>query len=322
MSLDFFLLFVITFTGGLSYAWLGAGSGVILVPLLPYVSNLSALGAVQASLIMAFFISFINSLVFEFQKLILWSWIFKSLFFVIISAFLAGFCISFLSPFQIRFILWSFLLLILLFPFILQDLKLKTQDLSKENEYKKSKFSSVVPSESGILSFFRTPSLFLLRLLNSLQKSRYSFESRYLEKNKRFQSEPYKIKFFYICNILAGFSSGLTGVGGGLILSPFFHESRLIPSKNIPAVLAVIFFFITSFSLLGQIMQNSLNLTESSSVFLVCLQILPGYLLGSVVGYIVNKKQNKAQLRRQIIRFLVLAFFIKMTVEVFFEFLR
>ena len=320
MSLDFFLLFVITFTGGLFYAWLGAGSGVILVPLLPYVSNLPALGAVQASLIMAFFISFINSLVFEFQKLILWSWVFKSLIFVISSAFLAGFCIGFLSPFQIRFILWTFFLLILLFPFILQDLKLKTQDLSKENEYKKSKLSPVIPAEAGILPFLRT--LSFLRLLNFLQEYRYSLESRQPEKNKRFQPEPYKIKFFYLCNILAGFSSGLTGVGGGLILSPFFHESRLIPSKNIPAVLAVIFFFVTGFSLLGQIMQSSLNLTQSSSVFLVCLQILPGYLLGSVVGYIVNKKQNKAQLRRQIIRFLVFAFFIKMTIEVSFELLR
>jgi len=211
---------------------------------------------------MSCFISFMNSLVFYFQKLILWSWIFKSFFFIIASSFLAGFCLGFLSPFQIRFLLWFFFLLVLLFPFLLKPLNAKTD----------------------------------FKLLSA---------------------ESYKAQLFNFCSALAGFSSGLTGVGGGLILSPFFHESRLIPSKNIPAVLSVIFFFVTGFSLLGQTLQNSLNFTESSDVFRVCLQILPGYFLGSVAGYILNKRQKKARLRRQIIRFLVLGFFIKMTVEVF-----
>ena len=269
MSLEFFLLFVLTFLGGLSYAWLGAGSGAILVPFLPHVSPLSALGAVQASLMMSFFISFMNALVFHFQKLILWSFVRKALFFIIISAFFAGFCVGFLSSFQIRFLLWLFFLFVLLFPLFLKPLKGSS-----------------------------------------------SVEMEELESRKAFSSKRASF-WFPLCSLLAGVSTGMTGVGGGLILAPFFHESRLMPSKNIPAVLAVIFFFVTGFSLLGQISQKSLSLTGSFDVFTVCLQILPGYVLGSFVGYALNKRQEKTSLRKAIVRFLVVAFFVKMTLEVF-----
>ena len=327
MSLDLLLLFLLTFTGGLFYAWLGAGAGAILVPLLPYVSSLDALGAVQASLLMGFLISCINSLVFQFQKLILWSWVLKALFFIITASFLAGFSIGFLSAFQIRAILWSFFLFILLFPFILNSLKLNLpQEEEIEREHKKSKFSSIF----SIFPFFsRLPSFLLMpsfpRKRESLRSSRFLrsflplsrfFKSGNSGKNQPQQTKSYKMRFFYLCNILAGFSSGLTGVGGGMILSPFFHESRLIPSKNIPAVASFLLLCVTGFSLLGQITQNSLSLTGSSEIFLVCLQILPGYFLGSVAGYIVNNRQNNPQLRRQIIRFLVLILFLKMTLEI------
>ena len=273
MNLDFLLLFLLTFTGGLSYAWLGVGAGAVLVPILPYVSNLSALESVQVALLMGFLISFINGCVFAFQKLILWEWVFKALFFIIASAFLAGFCIGFLSSFQIRFLLWFFFLFILLFPYILYQLHLS--------------------------SFSQHP----------------SFKSESFNKVQELKQNQYKMSFFYLCNILAGFSAGLTGVGGGLILSPFFHESRLIPSKNIPAVMSVLFLCVTGFSLLGQAIQSSLSI--SSEFVMVGLQILPGYLLGSIAGYVINAKQSKPQLGRYIIRLLVLLIFIKMTLEIF-----
>ena len=340
MSFDLLLLFLLTFTGGLFYAWLGAGAGAILVPLLPYVSNLDALGAVQASLLMGFLISLINSLVFQYQKLILWSWIIKALIFIITSAFFAGFCIGFLTNFQIRYLLWSFFLFILLFPFILELLKFKDQNVSKEHKkpiflkksevsqdsYKKEKYEKSIFFHWILLLFslpklpsFRKPLSFLkfLSFLRKQESFHPSFKNDNPEQVKQLQLEPYKMKFFYLCNILAGFSSGFTGVGGGMILSPFFHESRLIPAKNIPAVMSVLLLCVVSFSLLGQITQNSLNLRDSSEIFLVCLQILPGYLLGSILGYIVNIKQNNPQIRRQLIRFLVLLLFLKMTVEIF-----
>lgn len=265
-SFDFFLLFLLSFTGGLLYAWLGAGAGAILVPLLPYVSHLSALGVVQTALLMGFLISLFNSGVFWRQKLILWSWIFKALFFILISSFLAGFCIGFLSPFQIRFLLWSFFLLILLLPFLLNGLNFISQNESGNPD----------PA----------------------------------------QNNKYKMSFFYVFNILAGCSSGLTGVGGGMILSPFFHESRLVPPKNIPAVMSVLLLCVTGFSLLGQITQSSLSFNGSSEIFLVCLKILPGYFLGSLAGYIINIKQNSPHLRRRFLRFLVLLLFLKMTLEI------
>jgi len=266
VSFDFLLLFFLSFTGGLLYAWLVACAGAILVPLLPYVSNFSALGAVQTAFLMGFLISLLNSGFFWQQKLILWSWIFKALFFILISSFLAGFCIGFLSPFQIRLLLWSFFLLILVFPLLLNGLNVSFQ------------------SESG--------------------------------KPHPSQNNKYKKNFFYVFNILAGCSSELTGVGGGMILSPFFHESRLVPSKNIPAVMSVLLLCVTGFSLLGQIVQNSLSFNGSSEVVLVCLQILPGYFLGSLAGYIINIKQNSPHLRRRFLRFLVLLLFLKMTLEI------
>ena len=37
-----------------------------------------------------------------------------------------------------------------------------------------------------------------------------------------------------VSGVLMGLCSGLTGLGGGVILSPLFHESRQIPSSKIP----------------------------------------------------------------------------------------
>ena len=119
---------------------------------------------------------------------------------------------------------------------------------------------------------------------------------------------------------LAGACSGLTGLGGGVILSPFFHESNFIPSKNIPAVMSCLLFCVSISSLIGQMSQKAFILTSSSELLLVCAQMLPGYLLGAAAGYVVNIKQTDFQLRKKIVRILVFVMFIKMSAEVFLKF--
>ena len=242
------------FPAGFCYSWLGVGAGVFVVPLLPYVAGLESLEAVQASLLMIVIISFINGVSFFFQRLILWEWVFKSLLILSVFSFLAGFFIAFLSPFQIRLILWLFFLLILCLPYL----------------------------------FALTPFI--------------------------------KNRGFYLFSALAGACSGLTGLGGGVILSPFFHESNLIPSKNIPAIMSCLLFCVSISSLIGQMSQKAFILTSSSELLLVCAQMLPGYLLGAVAGYVVNIKQTDFLLRKKVVRILVFVMFIKMSAEIFLKF--
>ena len=309
MSPDLFLLFLLTFTASLVYAWLGGGAGVLLVTLLPYLSNLDALEAVQVSLLMGLLISFINSIVFQYQKLVVWSLVFKSLFVIVIVSFFSGFLIGFLSFFQIRLFLTFVLFLILLFPFILHQ--------AFSFFFNRAILKNLVslPPSSTPLSPEDTS-----HTANTVNQTSSPSQVVPWDENKRESVlQAIKMKFFYVCCIISGLSLGLTGIGGGVILSPFFHESRLLVSaKNIPAVISVLGVFMIGFSFLGQILQKSFSLMDSSDLFIVFLQMLPGYILGSILGYILNSKQTNHQLRKQLIRFLVFLLFLKMCLELIF----
>ena len=352
MSPDFFLLFLLTFIAGLIYAWLGGGSGVLIVTLLPYLSNLNVLEAVQISLLMGLLISFLNSIVFQYQKLILWSFVFKSLFVIVFVCFFSGFLIGFLSFFQIRLFLTFVLFLILLFPFILHQsfsfflnrailkhltsltpsTSLPSEDSSHpvSSDNQSNNPSQAISSEDSSHPVSsdnqsNNPSQAISsedssHPVSSDNQSNNPSQAISWDENKRESIlQSIKMKFFYVCCIVSGASLGLTGIGGGVILSPFFHESRLISAKNIPAVISVLGVFMIGFSFVGQILQKSFNLTNSSEIFVVFLQMLPGYILGSILGYIFNSKQKNHQLRKQLIRLLVFTFFIKMFLELIFK---
>ena len=114
-----------------------------------------------------------------------------------------------------------------------------------------------------------------------------------------------------------GICSGLTGLGGGMILSPFLHESESIPAKNIPALVSCIMLFVSSFSLLGQFSQNSLFFISSSdSIFFYFLLLIPSFI-GLFIGYFVNIKQKDINLRKLFLRVAVAIVFLKMTAELF-----
>ena len=237
---------------GFSSAWLGAGGSVFIVPLLPFLSGLSAFHSLQVSLLLIVTVSFINSISFIFQKLVLWNWFIKLGFLSLSFAFLSGGIVSYLNSFQIRFILWLFLLVILALPWL----------------------------------FMHIPFL--------------------------------KKKGIYLFSSLMGICSGLTGLGGGMILSPFLHESEIIPAKNIPALVSCIMFFVSGFSLLGQFSQTELFFASFSKrlFFYYFLLLIPSFV-GLFIGYFVNVRQKNIKLRRLLLRLAVAVVFLKMTIEIF-----
>ena len=230
-------------------AWLGVGGSLFIVPLLPFLSPLDSLETLQVSLCLIFIISLVNLLSFTFQKLILWSWFIRCVFIALASSFASGFFVTFFHVLQIRFILWLFLALILMLPFLLK---------------RKGSFLK----EKGI----------------------------------------------YIFGSLMGICSGFTGLGGGMILSPFLHESKIVPTKNISALVASVMFFVSTFALLGQLSQINFLVNSSSLWFTFFLLLVPS-LFGLIFGYYVNIKQKKQIWRRLLLRALVLLMFLHLSLE-------
>ena len=230
------------------------GGSIFIVPFLPFLSGLSAFASLQVSLLLIVSISFINSVSFTLQKLVLWDWFINASLLALSFAFLSGVFVSYFSSLQIRFILWFFVAVILVLPWLLARMPL-------------------------------------------------------LKKRKG----------FYFFSSLMGVCSGLTGLGGGMILSPFLHESENIPVRNIPALVSCIMLFVSSFSLLGQFSQTGLVFTnDSESLFIYFLLMAPSFL-GLLVGYFVNIRQKNIKLRRILLRIAVAVVFLKMTIELFVQ---
>ena len=226
------------------------GGSVFIIPFLPFLSGLSAFHSLQVSLLLIFTISFINTVSFSIQKLILWNWLIKASVLALSFAFFSGAFVSHLSSFHIRFILWFFLAVILALPFL----------------------------------------------------SHVSFLKR---------------KGFYLFSSFMGICSGLTGLGGGMILSPYLHESNIIPLKNIPALVSCIMFFVSGFSLLGQFSQIGFSVINSSTALFTYFLLLAPSFIGLLIGYFVNVKQTDIKVRRLLLRTAVAFIFFKMTLELF-----
>ena len=226
------------------------GGSIFIVPLLPFLSGLSPLSALQVSLFLIFVISFLNSLSFIFQKLVLWPWFIRGAGSALCFSFVSGFFVTYLNPLQIRFVLWLFLVLILSLPWLIK----------------------------------KVPIL--------------------------------KSKGIYIFSSLMGICSGGTGLGGGMILSPFLYESRSMPVQNIPAVVSCIMFVVSSLALLGQISRLGFSFIFApawqSCFFLLFIPSLAG--LG--LGWFANIRQKNIKWRRLFLRMAVTIMFLKLTAEI------
>ena len=270
----FFLgLAILALVSGFCSSYLGAGGGVIIVSLLPILTDFSASEIIQISLALMVFITLLNSLIFLYKKLVAWDWVGYLIVTGGICAFLAGSFVTGLSDFSIRFLLWSFLFLIVGFSLV------KTEFFQKH-----------------IASFFQR---------KKLLSDRFFFNG---------MSEKLGLKVFG--GALMGLCSGLTGLGGGVILSPLLHESHALPLKKISPSVSFVTLFMAVFAISGQ-QWRGLSLLENESLKFVFPVLLVFAILGLSLGHVFHGRGERRQ-RVFIVRTLVGILFLKVSVELLF----
>lgn len=261
--LFFVILAVLAFSSGFFSSYLGLGSGLLIVSLLP---GFSPAETIQISLILLFFITGSNSLIFFFNKLMAWDWIWPLVFVGVLFAFLGGSLISSLSDFQVRFLLWCFLGFIVIVPFI------KTGLLKKQGSI--------------------------------------GLRCRSMDKNPKI-SDQIGIKIF--SGSLMGLCSGLSGLGGSLILSPLLHESKALPFKRIAPSVSVVTWFFAVFAISGQ-QWRGFSIWDQDLFRQAFPILLVSAFVGLTVGHIFHKSDDRKR-RLLIIRILITALFLKVSVE-------
>ena len=123
-------------------------------------------------------------------------------------------------------------------------------------------------------------------------------------------------KGFSVFSSLTGLCAGLTGLGGGVILGSFLHESQKMPVQNIPAVIACIMLFSSFFGFIGQVSRIGFSF-ENLVLFYFLLLFIPAFM-GMGLGYFMNIKQKNPLLRRIFLRAIVALMFAKLTMELYF----
>lgn len=211
------------------------------------VTGLSPLETLQASLLLVFLLNLVNTFLFVFQKMVIWTWVIP----IVLTGFLTSFLFSFfatsLSPFQLRFLLWLFL--------------------------------AILPLVFYLLKKF----------------------------------PPIKKNLPWLSGLLMGTCSGLTGLGGGILLSPLLHESRSLPTQKITPVISVATLLISFFALLGQ--EKGAGFSSNSSYWWICCFVLLAFAgVGLSFGHLLNKKPYSST-RRLLVRLLTLFVFCIVTIE-------
>ena len=134
-----------------------------------------------------------------------------------------------------------------------------------------------------------------------------------------------RAKGVYVFGSLMGLCSGLTGLGGGMIASPYLHESKRVPVRNISAVVCLSMFFTSFFAVLGQILAGQTGaarmaggnfLFDTSPHWRFCLFLLLGAsVMGLMIGYAANARCQSSKRRRWILRSAIAVMFLKMSWE-------
>ena len=139
-----------------------------------------------------------------------------------------------------------------------------------------------------------------------------------------------KSKGIYVFGPLMGLCSGLTGLGGGMVISPYLHESSRIPLKNISAVVCLSMLFVSLSAGLGLMLAASPPqmsaagpagagnfLLSSSPHWRLCLFLLLGAsVLGLMIGYGANARCKSPRRRRLILRSAIALMLLKVTLEI------
>ncbi len=125
-------------------------------------------------------------------------------------------------------------------------------------------------------------------------------------------------KGVYAFGSLMGLCVGLTGLGGGFIISPYLHESKQVPSKNVSAVVCISMFFTSLFAIFGQIQGTEFPFKNSSFWWFCYLLLLVPSILGLFIGYFFNIKDKSRKRRSFLLKLLVFVMFLKLSAEIFF----
>lgn len=246
----FLLLIVISVCSGFCSVYLGVGGSLIIVSLLPLITGFTPIETLQISLALIFVISFINSSVFLYQGLVLWSWLFPVMLTGTVFSFASSFLVSGIQGSTIRLVLLVFLCFMLLMPFILKKL-----------EFLKS------------------------------------------------------IKGAYIFGSLMGLCVGLTGLGGGFLMSPYLHETKKIPPQNVSPIVCVAMFLTCFLAITAQVTATNFPFDKSVFWWQCYLILLISSIVGVCIGYIANKQDKNPKRRRLILRSLLFIMFVKVASE-------
>ena len=251
----------------------------MIVSLLPAFTDFSPGETIQISLALMFFITLLNSLIFLYKHLVAWNWVGP----LIVTgggfAFLGGSFVTGLSDFTIRFLLWCFLFCIVGF------------SLTKTEFFQKY----LIP-------------LFQIQKSASDKKISHFFLN--------WINGKYSLRIFG--GALMGLCSGLTGLGGGVIISPLLHESPALPLKKISPSIALVTLFMSVFALSGQQWQG-FSILENNSLKLVFPVLLFFAVLGISLGHLFHGRGERHK-RLLIVRLITGILFLKVTAELLFAY--
>lgn len=116
-----------------------------------------------------------------------------------------------------------------------------------------------------------------------------------------------------VSGMIVGLCTGLTGIGGGALLSPALHESKLVSTQKIPGTICVIMFPIACIGLLAQVVGTDFPRNLPAIWWHGFFTLMSASVIGAIIGYNVKFKTRRAP--RYIVRVLVFLIFCKVTGE-------
>jgi len=122
-------------------------------------------------------------------------------------------------------------------------------------------------------------------------------------------------KGVYAVGSLMGLCVGLTGLGGGFIISPYFHESKLIPTKNVSAVVCVAMFCTSLVAIFSWISGMDFSFSPRPFWWFCYGLLLVASVLGLAVGLYFNLKDQYPIRRRFWLRLLLILMFLQVSGE-------
>lgn len=239
---------------GLASLFLGSGGGLIIVPLLPLIANISARGAIGTSLLSVCLISSFNAWNFHKKSLISWKTVGALGIFAATGSFLAGRLTAFVSDFALQSV-FAGLLLGLAFRTLRHLWKLRHphdgRKVDGAGEEELESLDGMGPSEDFIE-----------------EEKKPNKETDVSSKKNRAKNPELKTKWAALIGLCMGFVSGFTGIGGGVVLVPFLSVFGWVKQKNIVPTSVATITITSAFGVLAFILKNGSSGSQEISTAL------------------------------------------------------